>query len=113
MRRSLITLTLVALFAAVLPATAATPTTKTVKLESTYFQQGSRVLGTVTLKRGDSIRFRWMNDVTHNVRGTTRGQRFDSGFKTSGTYTRRFRNAGRFKLVCDVHGAMVMTARVK
>jgi plastocyanin len=66
----------------------------------------------VTIRRGSIIRFRWAASAEnpHNVKG--RG--FSSGQpQTSGTYRRKFRKAGRYRVVCQVHPAMRMRVTVR
>ena len=61
----------------------------------------------VSISRGDSVRWRFLDDVaSHNV--TSRGSRRfrSSPTKESGTYTVRFRKAGTYRYACTIHSNM-------
>ena len=87
----------VAVTIAALPAFAAT---KTVKVDDNVFSPK-----TVTLKRGDKIKFNWVGDAPHNVKGAG----INIGTRTSGTRTVTVRRAGKF--VCTIHPGM--TGRIR
>ena len=62
---------------------------------------------TVRIARGDTVRWRFLDDVApHNVtsRGSTRFR--SSPTKQSGTYSVRFRKAGTYRYVCTIHSNM-------
>ncbi len=109
-KKRLIALLVVAVVAGALaiPALAAT---RTVRVGDDYFV--SRSTHTVTVKRGTLVRWRWVGDNLHNVRVTRGPVRFRSTLKRSGTYSRRMRRVGRYRIICDVHAPeMRMTLRV-
>ncbi len=59
---------------------------------------------TITVHRGDSVNWVWLDGPTpHNV--TSRGaKRFRSSpTKTRGTYTVRFSRSGTYRYVCTIH----------
>lgn len=59
--------------------------------------------GTVTIRRGQSVRWTWRDGSTiHNV--TFNG--FRSTTKSRGTYTRRFTRRGTFRYRCTIHPGM-------
>ena len=67
-------------------------------------------VSSVSIKRGDTVRWRWSGGPPHNVSG--------SGFKSrtaaSLTYRRTFRRRGSYRVVCTVHArTMRMTVRVR
>lgn len=90
-------LALAALPVAVAPAGAAS--SRSVRIKDIDFHPR-----TLTVHRGDSVRWVWLDGATpHNV--TSRGAlRFRSSpTKTQGTYTVRFRHAGTYRYVCTIH----------
>ena len=58
---------------------------------------------TLTIKRGDSVRFRWTGSLPHNVTVTRGPVKFKTRTTTRGTVTRRFTRRGRYTIVCTVH----------
>ena len=63
---------------------------------------------TVTIRRGDSVRWVWRDPrVSHDV--TSRGRlRFrSSDTKLNGTHTVRFRRKGTYRYVCTIHPGML------
>jgi plastocyanin len=57
---------------------------------------------TVTIKKGDSVRWSWSGSVPHNVKGSG----FNSKTGAKVTFTRKFSKAGRFAVVCTIHQAL-------
>jgi len=109
MKRLIAVLIAVALCAAL--AVPALGATKTVKVgPKTRF--GARSL---TIKRGDTVRFRWTGGLPHNVRISKGPQRGTiSAVRKKGTVPHRFTRAGTYTIVCDVHApGMKMTVRVR
>lgn len=68
----------------------------------------------LTIKRGDRVRWTWRDTAgdRHDVNVRRGPERFRSRTQSSGTYTRKFRKAGTFKLYCTQH-VMFMTLRVR
>lgn len=63
---------------------------------------------TVTIQRGDSVRWVWRDPrVSHDV--TSRGRRRfrSSDTKLSGTHTVRFRRKGTYRYSCTIHPGML------
>lgn len=79
-----------------------------------YVRRGARN-PTVTVRRGDRVRWRWVGRLPHTVSVSRGPERFSSARKTSGSYTRRLRRSGTYRLFCQVHGAgqQAMTLRVR
>ena len=96
----------VAATAALVPS--ATAATKTVRVDDDVFRPGS-----LSIRVGDTVRWRFVGDNPHNVTVTKGKQRFRSGTKSSGTYRKRIRRGGRYKIVCTIHPGMDMTLRVR
>ena len=87
-----------------LGATSTGAATKGVRVADNFFSPSS-----LTIRKGDRIKFAWRGRNTHNVRGA--GVRCP--FQKSGSCTRSFRKRGRFTLVCDAHSGMKMRLRVR
>jgi plastocyanin len=102
---------LVAVTACAALAVPALAATKTVNV-GPKFRFGTSSL---SISRGDTVRFRWTGKLPHNVRITSGPQRGTiSGVRKSGTVSRTFTRAGTYKLLCDVHApGMKMTIRVR
>jgi plastocyanin len=67
---------------------------------------------TVSVKRGDTVTWRFRRDAApHNVRGSG-GIRSRSRI-TTGTYRKRFRRRGTFRYICSLHPNMKGTVRVR
>lgn len=108
LRRLLLPLTvLLAVAAAAIPAWAATPT---VAVKDDFFAPK-----TLTIKRGQSVRFVWRGKSMHNIIASKSGRRVWSiGTQTKGTATKRFATAGRYSLLCSIHApGMKMTVIVR
>jgi plastocyanin len=103
--RAVVALVLV-LLAAVPVASGAT---RTVKLQSQAFSPK-----TITIHRGDRIRFRWVSGF-HNVRRVSGPVFKKIASRQGGSVTRTFTRTGRYRLVCSIHRnlGMFLTVRVK
>jgi plastocyanin len=67
-------------------------------------------VSSVSIRTGDTVRWRWSGGPPHNVSG--RG--FKSRTASSLTYRRTFRRRGSYRIVCTVHArTMRMTVRVR
>jgi plastocyanin len=101
--RKVITLALAAclLGAAAAPAVAAT---KRVKVGDNYFVRDGGV-PTVSVNKGTKVRWVWKGKSLHNVKVTKGPAKFGSPSKSSGSYAKKVRKAGTYKIVCTVHGA--------
>jgi plastocyanin len=94
-----------ALIAAAIPAYAAT---RTVRVDDNVFRPDS-----MTVNRGDTVRFRFVGDADHNVRRTS-GPSFRAiSNRDSGTVSRKLTRKGTLKLVCTIHPGMDMRIRVR
>jgi plastocyanin len=108
MKRLVAVLVAVAAVAAAIavPALAAT---KTVRVGP----QNRFGTSSLSIKRNDTVRFRWTGSLPHNVRisaGPRRGQ--IASARRSGAVARRFTRAGRYTIVCDIHPGMTLRLRV-
>jgi plastocyanin len=110
MRKLLILAAVPALTAAVaIPALAAT---KSVEVGDDYFVRDSGV-PTVTVKKNDSVRWRWEGKHPHNVTVTSGPVKFHSSTKKSGTFTKKVTRKGTYRIICTIHSGMKMTLKVK
>ena len=113
MMRKLLALVLVFALMGVLAAVAFADT-KAVKVGDNYFVRSSGV-PTVSVKKGDRLKFNYRGDNAHNAKGvgislgsSCREVR-DSGSCT----TRRLKTRGTFTIFCEVHGKSDQRMRVK
>jgi plastocyanin len=97
-----------AIAAAVLvPAALAAPAlavTKTVKVGDNWFVR-SGTPTTVTVKKGTTVTWKWVGDNPHNVTVVKGPVKFKSSTKSSGTFSKRMRRKGTYRLICTVHGS--------
>ena len=66
---------------------------------------------TLTIRRGDTVRWSWRGSVPHNVTGPG----FHSRTAPRLTFSRRFTRAGTYRIRCTIHAALGqrMTIRVR
>jgi plastocyanin len=91
-------------------ATVALAATRTVGVR----KSGNRYLftpNTLSIRRGDTVKWSWRGSVPHNVTGPG----FHSRTATRLTYSRRFTRAGTYRVRCTIHAALGqrMTIRVR
>jgi plastocyanin len=107
---------LVALAIAVLSAVLATQAfakTRTVKVGDDYFLHRGNP-PTITIKKGQRVKWRWVGSDTHNVSVSKGPKKFNSKLQRSGTFSHKFKKAGTYKIVCTIHAPdMAMTIKVK
>jgi plastocyanin len=96
---------------ALLAGSAAVPalagTTK-VKVGDDFFSPKSK-----TVSKGAKVTFVWTGKAPHNVTGVTGPATFRSAIKTKGSYTRTFKKAGTYRILCTIHAGMKMTLKVR
>jgi len=61
----------------------------------------------LSVRRGARIRWNWRGHDVHNVTVVSGPQRFHSRDQRTGTFTRTLRRAGRYTIVCTIHGMMM------
>lgn len=104
-------LTACAVAAAIGIAPASAGKTTTVKLGDNFFSPTSK-----TVKKGTKVRFKWTGDNSHDVvkkRGPGKDFRSELTDDRGVNYSKRFRKAGTYKLICSIHSEMKMTLRVR
>lgn len=100
----------IVLVAVAVTATVALGATRSVSVR----KSGSKYLwspSSLTIRRGDTVRWSWRGSVPHNVAGPG----FRSRTANRLTYSRTFRRAGTFRVVCQIHvgAGQRMTIRVR
>jgi plastocyanin len=109
MKRLIAVLVAVAAVAAALTVPALAATTHTVKV-GPHRSFGPK---TLTIRSGDTLRFRWTGSLPHNVvitKGPHKGT--ISRVRTKGIVFKRFRSRGTYTIVCQVHAGMKLKLKV-
>jgi len=105
--RPTLALALAAALLAVLATVAVAATTR-IKIGDNYFvHKGGRP--TVTVSRGDTVRWVWKGKNIHNVTVRSGPVKFGSRTQKKGTYARRLTRAGTYVIYCTVHGYPTQT----
>lgn len=105
-------LTVLAVLLAGSLAASAFAATRSVRVGDNWFER-SRAVPTVTVRRGDTVTWRWVGSAPHNVVVRRGPERFASKVKTSGTYRRRVTKAGTYTIVCTIHGASDQSMKLR
>ncbi len=85
--------------------------TRTVTVGDNYFVTRSGV-PTVTVRKGTVVKWVWRGDEAHNVRVTRGPVKFQSQIQTSGSYRKRMRRRGTYRIICDIHGRRDQSMRL-
>ncbi len=68
----------------------------------------------MTVKKGTTVKWNWTGSRQHNVVVQRGPADFQSALKRSGSYTKRMKRAGTYKIICSIHAPdMAMTLKVK
>ena len=90
-----------------LPAHAASGTTILVKDD--FFSPKSK-----TVAKGTTVTLKWKGVDPHDVVAELKGKKiWRIGVRDSGSVKRRFKTAGKYKLICTIHDGMTATLTVK
>lgn len=83
---------------------------KTVTVGSNFYAPAK-----LTVKSGDRVRFAWEGGslIPHDVNVKRGPAKFHSPIQAAGTYTRKLKKPGTYRLQCSVHPEMRMTVKVK
>lgn len=112
MRKLVVIGLLAATLAALLAAGPALSARRTVEVDDNYFVKRSAP-HRVTVQRNDTVVWRWEGSNPHNVTVDRGPVTFRSRTKTSGTYRKRMRRAGIYRIICTIHApSMRMRLRV-
>ena len=113
MRKLLVVGLLAGLVATLVVAGPALSKSKSIEVDDNYFVHKGKP-PTVTVKKGTKVEFEFEGRNPHNVTVTKGPVKFASKTKTSGTFTKKFKKKGTYKLVCTIHApGMRMTLKVK
>ncbi len=101
-----------AVLAVALLASAAQAATRTVTISNFMFTDASSGNGTTTINAGDSVNWVWGGGFHSTTSGScssgcTPNGNWDSGEKSTGTFSRTFNTAGSFPYYCSVHGSIM------
>ncbi len=84
-------------------ATSATSATS-IKVGDNWFVRSSKGVPKVTVKKGTTVRWRWVGKDAHNVVAEKGPQEFRSKSMTSGSFKKKMRKRGTYTIVCTIHG---------
>jgi plastocyanin len=101
--RKLIVIAIAACALAALTATAFAAT-KSVKVGDDYYVRASGV-PKVTVSKGTTVKWRFAGDSPHTVTVSKGPVKFNSGVKSSGTYSKTVKKRGTYTIYCTIHGA--------
>jgi plastocyanin len=106
----LLPIALILTLAIAAPAGAAT---RNVKVGDDYYVRAGNP-PTVTVTRGTTVKWNWRGRRQHNVVVQRGPVSFQSALKRSGSFKRKLRRAGTYRIVCSIHAPdMAMTLRVR
>jgi len=74
------------------------------------FMDSQSTTSTTTIKAGDKVQWNFVDSISHTTTsGTccTPSGLWDSGVKSSGSFSHQFATTGTFPYYCTVHGAMM------
>jgi plastocyanin len=77
---------------------------RSIKVGDDYYVRPSGV-PKVTVSKDTTVRWRFSGDSPHSVTVSKGPAKFNSGVKSSGTYTKKMRKRGTYTIYCTIHGA--------
>jgi plastocyanin len=112
MRKLLPVALLAGLIATLALAVPALSKTKSVEVDDNYFVHEGKPR-TVTVHKGDKVEWEWEGANLHNVTVKKGPVKFHSKDKTSGSFEKKLKKLGTYKIVCTFHApGMRMTLKV-
>jgi plastocyanin len=102
MRKVLLLALLAGLVGMLAVAVPALSKTKSVEVDDNYFVKKGAPR-TVTVHKGDKVEWEWEGRNPHNVTVTKGPVKFHSKTMTSGTYEKKLKKVGTYKIVCTIH----------
>jgi plastocyanin len=88
--------------------------TRTVKVGDNWFVRSGAHRHTIHVRKGTTLKFRWVGSGLHDVKVTKGPRAFGSSAKTSGTYTHKLTKRGTYTLKCTIHpSSMILKVRVR
>ena len=100
--RNLIVIAIAACALCVLAATAFAA--KSIKVGDDYYVRPSGV-PKVTVSKGTTVKWRFTGDSQHTVTVSKGPAKFNSGPKSSGSYSKKLSKRGTYTIYCTIHGA--------
>jgi plastocyanin len=98
-------LIVIAIAACALAAFAATAfAARTIKVGDDYYVRSSGV-PKVTVSKGTTVKWRFGTGTPHTVTVLKGPARFNSGVKSSGSYSKKLSKRGTYTIYCTIHGA--------
>ena len=85
-------------------ASVALASTKSVKVGDNYYVR-SRGVPTVTVSKGTTVKWHFGTGTPHTVTVSRGPAKFNSGVRSSGTYSKKLRKRGTYTIYCTIHGA--------
>lgn len=83
---------------------AALAATKSIKVGDDYFVR-SKGVPTVTVKKGTTVKWKWVGGAPHNVTVSKGPVKFHSKTQVSGSYSKKLTKKGTYRIFCTIHGA--------
>ncbi|MCA1689713.1 MAG: amidase [Actinobacteria bacterium] len=74
---------------------------RSVKIGDNFFVKNGGA--TVTVKKGQSVTWRWTGRNPHNVTVASGPMRFASKTQTSGSFSHKFTKSGTYSILCTIH----------
>lgn len=112
MRKLLASALLAGLVGTLLVAGPALSKTKSVEVDDDYFVHEGKP-STVIVHKGDKVEWEWEGKNLHNVTVKKGPVKFHSKDKTKGSFEKKMRTVGTYKIVCTFHApGMRMTLKV-
>jgi len=103
----------IALILTLVLAAPAAGATRNVKVGDDYFVRSGNP-PTVSVKKGTTVKWNWTGSRQHNVVVQSGPVSFQSPLKRSGSYKRKMRRTGTYRIVCSIHAPdMAMTLKVR
>ena len=91
-------LALIVFLLAAAPAGAA----RNVKVGDDYFVRAGSA-PTVTVAKGTTVKWNWKGNRQHNVTVQSGPRRFQSALKRSGSFQRKMKVRGTYRIICTIH----------
>lgn len=102
-----------AALAAVIAAVAAVPTSASAATKSVTIDDFEFSPAALSVSKGTKVKWRFADSATHNVTVKSGPVRFHSKDKRSGTYSKKLKTAGTYKIYCSIHPDMRQTITVR
>jgi plastocyanin len=101
--RKLIVIAVLVCSLAVLAATAMAATKK-IKVGDNYYVRPHGV-PTVTVSKGTTVKWHFGTGTPHTVTVSKGPAKFNSGVRSSGSYSKKLKKRGTYTIYCTIHGA--------